>query len=206
MTTKTPLHRFKQHVALAPNGKGILAKALLKYGDEVVLTALLEGSEEYCLLIENKLRPVARTGWNTVPGGGKPPVKDTPHTAEAKAKISESSLRSAYSPAQIAHRATLVGVKRPPHVIKLMRGAQDYSQPWTCPRSNNEVWAVADKLFLKWNGELEAGRIRGSKYLEKQFSRNRGSLGAVVEKFAKQGWNPQNDPKWVEWASQNKLN
>ena len=45
-----------------------------KYGwDNLVKEVVLIADEDYCLDIENKLRPSDRIGWNIVMGGGKPP-------------------------------------------------------------------------------------------------------------------------------------
>jgi hypothetical protein len=90
ITTQSPIERLWKHRHEAKRGRTILHRALLKYGENIIQTVLVEGSEEYCLMIENKLRHSPRIGWNTVPGGGKPPVHKQ-HTAEAKAKISAAS-------------------------------------------------------------------------------------------------------------------
>lgn len=51
-----------------------IRNAINKYGwDNLVKKVVLIGEEDYCLEIENKLRPADKIGWNLVCGGGKPP-------------------------------------------------------------------------------------------------------------------------------------
>jgi predicted GIY-YIG superfamily endonuclease len=58
------------------DGSEILYNAIKKYGwENLIKTIMLEGSEEYGLDMENKLRPSERIGWNIAIGGGKPPTK-----------------------------------------------------------------------------------------------------------------------------------
>jgi predicted GIY-YIG superfamily endonuclease/ribosomal protein L37AE/L43A len=65
--------RMKQHNWNHPNP--YFANAIAKYGwDNLVKSVVLVADEDYCLDIEQKLRPAKEIGWNIVPGGGKPPV------------------------------------------------------------------------------------------------------------------------------------
>jgi group I intron endonuclease len=51
-----------------------LKHSIQKYGwDNLVKEVVLIGDDDYCLDIENKLRPNNRIGWNIIAGGGKPP-------------------------------------------------------------------------------------------------------------------------------------
>ncbi len=51
-----------------------LKHSIQKYGwDNLVKEVVLIGDDDYCLDVENKLRPNDKIGWNIVAGGGKPP-------------------------------------------------------------------------------------------------------------------------------------
>lgn len=53
---------------------GHFSNAINKYGwDNLIKKVVLIGDENYCLEIEEKLRPANNIGWNLVKGGGKPP-------------------------------------------------------------------------------------------------------------------------------------
>ena len=66
-------YRWNSHKKLRTNVH--LKNAINKYGwDNLVKKVVLIGKEDYCLEIENKLRPADKIGWNLVCGGGKPPV------------------------------------------------------------------------------------------------------------------------------------
>jgi len=65
--------RWNTHKSLKTNVH--LKNAITKYGwNNLVKKVVLIGEEDYCLEIENKLRPADKIGWNLVCGGGKPPV------------------------------------------------------------------------------------------------------------------------------------
>jgi group I intron endonuclease len=73
-----------------------IRNAIKKYGwDNLVKKVVLIGEEDYCLGIENKLRPADKIGWNLVCGGGKPPSalgKKFYCSAETKQKMSLARL------------------------------------------------------------------------------------------------------------------
>lgn len=72
--------------------------AIKKYGwDNLVKKVVLIGEENYCLEIENKLRPTDKIGWNLVCGGGKPPSslgKKFHRSEETRQKMSLALLGS----------------------------------------------------------------------------------------------------------------
>lgn len=199
VTSKEPEERFKQHLAASKTEQIILSKALRKHGDEVIVTTLLKGSDEYCYLMEEKLRPSERIGWNTVKGGGKPPIKNTPHTEEAKRKISEASLRTANSPAKLAYQASRFGRKLSDETKKkITQSAQD-RLPWETSRCNKQVWLQADRFFDVFS---ETGMK--NKSIEKLLELKVGTLSSLFSKFNKENWNPKADPLWTDWVcSQN---
>jgi predicted GIY-YIG superfamily endonuclease len=70
--TKRFDRRLFEHKTLRQNIH--LTRAIAKYGwDNLVKEKIVLASEEYCLEVEQKLRPEDRIGWNLVKGGGKPP-------------------------------------------------------------------------------------------------------------------------------------
>lgn len=86
ISTKDIRVRFSAHKAASKTGKAILHAAIRKYKEQIIIETILIGSVDYCLSIENSIRPVERIGWNTVSGGGKPPVFKG-HSEESKKKI-----------------------------------------------------------------------------------------------------------------------
>ncbi len=91
-TSKTVESRFKQHRddSIREKYKNLpIYNAMNKYGNLLVVETLVEGSNEYCLMIENKLRPEVKIGWNIKIGGdfGSLGVKAS---EETKLKMSET--------------------------------------------------------------------------------------------------------------------
>jgi group I intron endonuclease len=65
--------RFVQHSKSTQNKH--FANAIKLYGwDVLVKKQILIADEQYCLMIEEKLRPEKGIGWNIAKGGGKPPI------------------------------------------------------------------------------------------------------------------------------------
>ena len=65
--------RWNRHKREAQNPH--LNNAIKKYGwDALVKKVILIADEDYCLMIEAKLRAENEIGWNIVKGGGKPPA------------------------------------------------------------------------------------------------------------------------------------
>lgn len=50
-----------------------LSRVYDKYKETIICNIILEGSEDYCYEIENKLRPEKNIGWNIAEGGYGPP-------------------------------------------------------------------------------------------------------------------------------------
>ena len=82
--------RYSEHKATAKAGKAIISKALLKYKGQTKIKTILVGSVDYCKDFEKRIRPTERIGWNTVCGGGKPPVFRG-HSEESKLLIKAAS-------------------------------------------------------------------------------------------------------------------
>lgn len=70
--SKRPNERFKTHKSRTENPH--LRNCFEKYSETIFMDLVVEGSEEYCKMIESKLRPDKNIGWNIAVGGGLPPV------------------------------------------------------------------------------------------------------------------------------------
>lgn len=93
-TSRSVQDRFEDHKidASTPSRcKYPVRNAIRKYADKIVVETIVEGDTEYCLHIEEKLRPDCNIGWNIAKGGGKPPSnKGKQRSAEARLKASET--------------------------------------------------------------------------------------------------------------------
>lgn len=112
-TSKTVEGRFKEHVKAAKSKaqkKHIVHKAIIKYEDTLVITPVVEGSEEYCLLMEEKLRPTDYIGWNQVKGGNKPPSclgkKQSPEHTKKAAATRKANLENETDEQRVARLAS----------------------------------------------------------------------------------------------------
>jgi hypothetical protein len=89
VTSKTSAERFKEHAYEVSGGSDFpVHNAMRKYGSTIVLETLVEGSSDYCYLIENSLRPEHSIGWNLAVGGSVSPMLGRKHTPEVLADLS----------------------------------------------------------------------------------------------------------------------
>lgn len=69
--TKNIVNRFWRHKTLSRTSPHV-ADAIQKHGwDSLVKEILVISNNKYCLLLEEKIRPVKNIGWNIALGGGK---------------------------------------------------------------------------------------------------------------------------------------
>jgi group I intron endonuclease len=88
-TSKTVEVRFRDHLSTANDRSRQhypVYRAILKYKDSVVVSTLVEGSPEYCLDIERRLRPSESIGWNITVGGSRGSL-GLKSSEETKAKL-----------------------------------------------------------------------------------------------------------------------
>lgn len=97
ITSKTVEVRMCQHKSDSKrDANRPFLNALRKYGDSLIVDTLVEGSLEYCQLIERKLRSKTSIGWNLAIGGDSPRL-GSKASDESKLKMSESQLGRKHS-------------------------------------------------------------------------------------------------------------
>jgi hypothetical protein len=184
-TAKT---RFKSHRSSANRGSDLTVhRAIRKYGNRIVIKTLLEGSEEYCLMIENRLRPVPEIGWN-ICSGGKATRTGTKHSAATRSAMSAG------------RKAVGLSTQR----IESMRAARTYEhreaqKDWNNPRSNRLVWNSAEELYALFAALPKCGHKRLARISGKFTSDN---LETITAKF-NSGWIPSQDSDYVKWKATN---
>jgi group I intron endonuclease len=107
VTTQTAEKRFDKHVKDAKRGSELAVhQAIRKYGDKITVEVVIEGSEDYCYLMENKLRPEPHIGYNIAMGGNVSCTTGRKHTEESKRKM-----------ARCGEDHHAFGKKQPPEVV-----------------------------------------------------------------------------------------
>jgi group I intron endonuclease len=67
--------KYRDSYHRSQNDNPHLTRAFAKYKNDLILEIIIEDTEEYCLDLENYLRPEKQIGWNIAIGGGKPPSR-----------------------------------------------------------------------------------------------------------------------------------
>lgn len=205
-TSKTVSFRFGQHVCYSGMGKaGHLYNAMRKYGNTLVVDTLVEGTSDYCLMIENKLRPKQKTGWNAGIGGESTMI-GYEHSEETKQKMSEASptkgkrLDLEYVEKRAASRKSL-GLKHSDEAKRNLSEARLRLNlpPWRNPAANLSVWAQCETVF----DYMKSGAVGGQYITEKALGFRKDKLSVIYKKL-KAGWNPSQDEAYQKWLQEYK--
>lgn len=135
--SKRPKQRLYEHKHARKNPH--LQNAFQKYGDTIIQTILLEGTEDYCFSIEALYRPRKYIGWNISVGGIQPPGnKGNIHSIETKLMMSKNNRSRRGVSAETRHRMS----------VALTGRKYDSSADWIVRRS--KTWS-----FLRPDGEID---------------------------------------------------
>lgn len=200
--------RVKKHVADA-NGKNkrnyTLHNAIRKYGIEnLVSEVLVVGSEEYCLVVEGKLRSEKSTGWNQNVGGFKPPSPKGRKISEESIQRGVAARRKLFeseTPEQRQLRSDRLKNRLVTEEWRAKMSAAASSRlPWKSSKANLNLWIDAVWLhslattFMELPGHVKLSTACGGKY-------SKHNLQCIADKF-KAGWNPSEDLAWLAFKEQ----
>lgn len=185
----TAKHRMVGHNSSARTGSELIVhKALRKYSDKILVATVVEGSDEYCYEVENKLRPSAYTGWNSAVGGDQVTMLGRKHSEATKSAMSVSRKAAGLT----AEHLEKMRIARPPKDSKMFIG-------WLNPKANKAIWLDAEELYTLYCSYPSCGQKRLAKASGKYTS---DSLETVTAKF-KSGWNPSADSDYIKWKATN---
>lgn len=211
--------RFRAHKSSAKKGSEYpVHRAIRKYGDMIEVTTLVKACPEFCLLMEEMLRPepCMKGCWNINKGGEKTALGFR-HSEETKKflsklwlgkKHSEETKQKLRKPKAKGHgekvSKALKGVKKSEsHVAsmsKCMKLKHENVSPWENYRALPLAWSLAEEInkYIKDFPSHSTGKIA------KNF--NLGSRSFVVTICAnlKAGWNPLEDAKYLAWLEEYK--
>jgi hypothetical protein len=193
ITSETVEKRYAAHRSFAKSNNYIICKAIRKYGDSLIVSTLLEGSLDYCKLVEKSLRSEKYTGWNSAVGG----LSGSPHSEESKRKMSISQKEVQSRPSVIASR-----LKR---CYKDSLFSEDSMIKRKLTLSNKDSYEAsqADKQFWLMAGEFylfyEEDNSRCKTDFAREFNTRNLDFLILLRKFKTEGWNPLIDDKWIQW-------
>lgn len=208
-TSRTVDQRFTQHKQSMTETKlshYVLYRAMKKYGKRLVVTTLVEGSPDYCLEVEGRLRPLPSTGWNMSCGGVAARL-GCAHNEETCAKISKAQTGRVITE---AHRAAISsgnmgrvhseGTRLKQSIAakkRAIREKEEGSQKWIRPTANKDVWEHAIFLYNVFHENNNCGCV---KLCELSGMFDKVKLRGMHSDF-KAGWCPSNDPLYMRWLA-----
>jgi hypothetical protein len=212
-TSRTTELRFKQHCrdSLNLGNTTTLYRAMRKYRTNIIVTTLVEGSNDYCLNLELKLRGSSNTGWNINVGGaqgslGKVLSDETKRklslaltgnvvsdSTRAKISLSNKGRTLKLSPEQIENRsAKYKAIKHTPNTL-LKRQLFYKNNPWRSAKANKEIWSSCTILYDLFKEGF-------TKTLAAEYIGVSGKqLICIWSKF-EADWNPKSDGVYLDWC------
>lgn len=152
------------------------------------IVTVCESTIEYCIYLENKLRPEPEIGWNIRVGGEYHVMYKRQVTQETKDKL--RLVRSSWVMSDSSRNKLSVertGVLNPMYSVK----------PWENPSSTDQSkisWLKADVVFETW-----LCTKFGTRKITKIFcDLNYWSIDSMIRKF-RSGWNPKTDIEWLRY-------
>ena len=211
ITSRPVSTRYRQHVNLANTGKGYaLHAAIRKYSHALEVVTLVEGSLEYCQLIENKLRPSPGIGYNCAPGGASTTL-GCQHSEATKKKVSLANKGRKWTDAQ--RKASVAARSSKPHYhlgktnsektrkkiseSRLLRN----ELPWNNSASIKSNWSRAEEI----KDLLASGCTHADILRRFNLDRKSGALVKIINKI-KDGWIPSEDNSYMSWLEEYKEN
>lgn len=181
-TSATVEDRFKQHKwAVTSKRKSRIINAIKSHGDNLLVTTLLEGSVEYCQMIEFKLRPSEKIGWN-IGIGGSATALGRKNSSEHIEKVRLKHLGRKHSKEHIeANRACRLAFAKA-------------HADWNNPCSNKTAWSLAIEIHHRLISHPKEGR----RTISKLFEIPPDSVLKLLNKV-KSGWNPTTDLAYLKW-------
>lgn len=213
-TSKTVEQRWKGHQKEVKSSRCPsypIYNAMKKYGDNIVVDTILEGSEDYCAEIEQKLRPSVKIGWNIHVGGNKGFKGDT-HSEEARKKISLAGKGREFSEdhrrkISEANKQRVVTDETREKISKAHSGiprSKDSVEkqrlfykdnPWKNPKANSAVWLMALDLASIYFEDCSIS----AKGLAKKSCLKETQVTKILMKF-RAGWNPSICESWLNFC------
>lgn len=194
-TSRDSATRFEEHLQESKQGRknDIIHKAIRKYGSEIIVTTLVKCDEEYGLWLENKLRPTVKIGWNSVPGGGKPPSwkgrKKTPEQVAAQSARMKAS-----------------GQRPPIHLPEVKaksRATKKQTGTWNLVKDTKlwVYWEKADILYKAWAQDNKLDRpllcsIAQVPYTDRMHD---------ITRYFRSGFVPLESKEWIRDFKQNDI-
>lgn len=152
---------------------------------ELEIVTLLEGSKEYCLDIENKLRPNENIGWNVRVGGDNQVMFKREVSSETRRKLVE--VRKTWVMSQETKDRLSIerqGDGNPRFGVK----------PWEQVSADLITWQNAHLVHEYW-----LASSYGTRRLTKNFPQfSYWGIDTMIRKF-RSGWNPIEDSSWLEF-------
>lgn len=199
ITKTTAKKRFYKHLSTSKSKNisrsgTILSRAIVKYGDSLIVDTLVICSIEYAFDLENKLRPTTRIGWNTDHGGrGRKEISE-----ETRLKISNTLMGHKgvvhFDDTKRRMSEKRLGVPRPIDLADKIRDTLITRGPWNKEDAVAEVWLKAEllySLFLDGLGYTAAAN-------KTKVDRNKT---CTVFNWFGRGWNPSIDDNWKDWKT-----
>lgn len=210
VTGRTAKDRFAEHIKdcnRACSSHYHFYRALRKYEDKVVVVStLIVGEEDYCYLMENKLRPENYIGWNMAAGGQRPLRDPNSYGDEWKEKLRQHNLGKEHSQETLDKLSSLSksNWEREEYLLRMREINSSNRVP---EKTTERFWkyGIASSQLISRADEIWEEYQRDSLIFSREVVANLGAdltdgniqfVTKTIRKF-NGGWNPTEDPLWL---------
>ena len=225
--------RFQDHINISRSSckKYPVHNAIRKYGDEIVFRVLVDGSDEYCIELEEKLRPYHRIGWNLDKGGrvgsrGRVTSEETKEkqrlkklgvkqseshcAAKARSKLGTKMDSSVKEKISIANKGKVRTQEMRDNLSAALKGRvpSEETKMKLRLKKQSEPWTASKKKESWLLAEcifrfIEEGKTQAE--INKIYNVRKGTLRTIFLRI-KSGWVPFEDPLWLNFKEKYKEN
>lgn len=206
VTRHTALRRFSGHKSEAVRhvNNSIIGNAIRKYGGELIVETLVICDIEYAIGLEIKLRPEDKIGWNTVMGGGLPPITYGDRMSKEKREAVTSAKRGVPLSEEARQRMRDAWKTREPSKLTredrqmAIKKSSETKPAWTYAGAFMDIWSDADIYFSEFSKGTK------QKACANLFNVKVTRLSAMFKRFRK-GWIPEEDALWLNEFRKDKV-
>lgn len=199
--TINPDARWKSHLYYAKTNKRNhkLYNALRK-SEDFSMQIIVCSNVDYCLNLENKLRPLTNIGLNHAEGGRATQQGrlDYNYSSDVKQKISEGVKRAYKENKEFAEKQKICKIGKLVSDLTKERMSSSAKKSdrtkWRNNVADKELWFNADDYYKLFK---EDENITPSLFAEK-CKLPLGKIGALLKSFRK-GWNPTKDKEYIKF-------
>lgn len=204
ITSKTAEERLKSHIKESKRKdrkKYRIHNAIAKYKESLILETLVICEDDYAIELEAKLRPIPRTGWNTVAGGQNVKLlrdikESLTHTEESKTLMSKVQ-SDCWAFNREARLSVIAKLRKP--TLPPVDSEGNQTRFWVGKYAfsvDRMYWKYADILRDVYEKNTSCSSVELMDHLS--VDKKKKQWFQRLLRYFDGGWIPSKDPLWIK--------